>query len=76
MPFTTEEALQILAAAKSHRNAARWSVALAMGLRLGEALGARWADVDLEAGTWRVTQGLQHQAYRHGCGHEMCARSP
>jgi len=76
VPFTTEEALQILAAAKSHRNAARWSVALAMGLRQGEALGARWADVDLEAGTWRVTQGLQHQAYRHGCGDEPCGQKP
>ncbi|MDX6268719.1 MAG: integrase, partial [Frankiales bacterium] len=62
-------ARKVLEAAAGKRNAARWSVALAMGLRQGEALGARWdVDVDLDAGTWRVSQGLQRQAYRHGCG--------
>ena len=76
VPFTTEEARKILGAAKTHRNAARWSVALAMGLRQGEALGARWTDVDLEAGSWRVTQGIQRQAYRHGCGDEPCEQKP
>ena len=76
VPFSTDEARRILTAAKTHRNAARWSVALAMGLRQGEALGARWADVDLEAGTWRVTQGIQRQAYRHGCGDEPCGQKP
>ena len=76
VPFTIEEARRILAAAKTHRNAARWSVALAMGLRQGEALGARWVDLDLEAGTWRVTQGIQRQAYRHGCGGEPCGQKP
>ena len=76
VPFTTEEARKILAAASTHRNAARWSVAFAMGLRQGEVLGARWADLDLEAGTWRVSQGLQRQAYRHGCGDQPCGQKP
>ncbi len=68
VPFSAEEARKILKVASTQRNAARWSVALAMGIRQGEALGARWdADVDLNAGTWRVAQGLQRQAYRHGC---------
>lgn len=26
------------------------------GVRIGEALGAKWADIDLEAGTWDVTR--------------------
>jgi integrase len=30
-----------------------------VGLRQGEALGLRWQDVDLEAGTLRVEHGLQ-----------------
>ncbi len=47
-----------------------------MGLRQGEVLGARWADLDLEAGTWRVSQGLQRQAYRHGCGDQPCGQKP
>jgi integrase len=36
-----------------------FSVALAIGLRLGEALGLRWQDVDLEKGTLTVHQTLQ-----------------
>ena len=40
-PFTREEARRILDAAKGHRNAARWSVALVLGIRQGEALGLR-----------------------------------
>ena len=58
-PLTADEARRILAAAEGGRNAARWSVALAIGLRQGEALGLRWVDVDLEAGTLAVRQALQ-----------------
>jgi len=77
MPFTASEARQILKAASARRNAARWSVALAMGLRQGETLGARWdVDVNLDAGTWRVSRGLQRQAYRHGCGASPCGLKP
>ena len=76
VPFDEAEARKILAAAGSGRNAARWSVALAMGIRQGEALGARWTDVDLDAGTWRVAQGLQRQAYRHGCRAASCGNKP
>jgi integrase len=42
-PFTCEQAHRILDAAKGHRNAARWSVALVLGIRQGEALGLRWS---------------------------------
>jgi integrase len=35
------------------------AIALGCGLRLGEALGLQWADVDLEAGTLRVRHALQ-----------------
>jgi len=34
-------------------------VLIATGLRLGEALGLRWSDVDLQNGTLRVHQALQ-----------------
>lgn len=67
VPLTVDEALRVLAAATGQRNAARWSVALALGLRQGEALGARWSDVDLDTGTWHVRQQTQRLAYRHGC---------
>jgi len=53
-PLTPEDARRVLATAESARNAARWSVALALGLRQGEALGLRWDAVDLERGTLNV----------------------
>jgi len=49
----------LLKAAKKHRLGAVFSVALAVGLRLGEALGLRWTDLDLESGTLSVQQTLQ-----------------
>lgn len=42
-PLTREEARRILAAAATRRNGTRWSVALALGIRQGEALGLRWS---------------------------------
>lgn len=49
---------RIMEAARGQWNAARWNVALAMGLRQGEALGLRWEDVDLDAGELHVRQTL------------------
>lgn len=57
-PPTDVEIDKILAAAQGTWNAARWSVALALGLRQGEALGLRWEDVDLDNGVLRVRQTL------------------
>lgn len=57
-PLATDDARKVLAAAAGQRNEARWSVALALGLRQGEALALRWQDVDLDAGTIRVRQTL------------------
>src|SRR5262249_53759227 len=48
-----------LKVADSHRLGALFSVALACGLRLGEATGLRWEDVDLETGEMRIRQQLQ-----------------
>ncbi|MGI8576482.1 MAG: site-specific integrase [Nocardioidaceae bacterium] len=58
-PFTAAEARAVLAAAQGTRGAARWSVALALGLRQGEALGLAWSDVHLDAATLTVRQALQ-----------------
>ena len=48
----------MIAAAQTHRDSARWTVALAVGLRQSEALALRWADVDLEKGALSVRRGL------------------
>lgn len=58
VPLTQAEVDLILATAAGEWNAARWRVALALGLRQGEALGLRWEDVDLDAGVLHVRQTL------------------
>ena len=59
VPFSTTEARALLAAARGLRNEARWSVALALGLRQGEALALRWEDIDLDTGTLTVKRSMQ-----------------
>lgn len=71
--LTAEDAGRVLAATEGQRNAARWSVALALGLRQGEALGLRWAHVDLDAGELEIPKQLRRRIYEHGCG-GMCGR--
>jgi len=58
-PLTVGEARKLLNQVESDRIGALYSVALAVGLRKGEALGLRWEDVDLEAGTVRIVAALQ-----------------
>ena len=60
-PLTAAEAKRLLYAAEDLPNGARWSVALALGLRQGEALGLLWDAVDLDAGTLTVRRALQRQ---------------
>lgn len=55
-PLETEQWKAILDTARDTPNAARWTVALALGLRQGEAIALRWSDVDLDEGTLRVRQ--------------------
>lgn len=66
-PCSVVEVRRILDAAKQRRNSARWAVALALGLRQGEALGLMWRDVDLESGTLVVRRQRLRPKWRHGC---------
>jgi integrase len=63
-PLTADEARRLLSVAADERNGARWTVALALGLRQGEALGLTWSDVDLDAEVpiLTVRRALQRQA--------------
>ncbi|WP_406330807.1 tyrosine-type recombinase/integrase [[Kitasatospora] papulosa] len=74
-PYSVEEIQRLLAEAGKHRNAARWVIALALGLRQGEVLGMQWADVDFELGVIRVRRGRLRPRYEHGCGNR-CGRKP
>lgn len=58
-PLDVAQARRLLEVAGQHRLGALFSVALACGLRLGEATGIRWDDVDLETGEIEIRQQLQ-----------------
>ncbi|MFY1673617.1 tyrosine-type recombinase/integrase [Plantactinospora sp. WMMB334] len=73
-PFREEEAVTVLDATEWRRNAARWAVGLALGLRQGEVLGLRWPYVDLEAKELRVWWQLHRRSFEHGCAGEPCGR--
>src|SRR5918997_1494109 len=52
------EARAVLDAAAGVRNSARWTVALALGLRQSEAMALQWKDVDPLAGTLTVRRSI------------------
>jgi integrase len=58
-PLTPEQARAFLGAVKGDRLEGLFTVAVALGLRQGEALGLRWEDIDLDAGTLRVRHTIQ-----------------
>ncbi|WP_241668323.1 site-specific integrase [Pedococcus bigeumensis] len=66
-PLTRSECQAILQAARIGRNGARWSVALSLGLRQGEALGITWADIDFAKSTLQIRRAVQRRTWEHGC---------
>lgn len=66
-PLSIEEARRVLGAAQTTLHAARWSMALSLGLRQGEALGLLWDDVDLDDGVLRIRRSVQRRTWEHGC---------
>ncbi|SNS84094.1 tyrosine-type recombinase/integrase [Actinacidiphila glaucinigra] len=72
-PYTIEEVQRLLLQASKRRNSARWVIALALGLRQGEALGLHWEDIDLETGYLRTRKNRLRPKYAHGCGGD-CGR--
>ncbi|MFC9971830.1 tyrosine-type recombinase/integrase [Spirillospora sp. NPDC127200] len=74
-PYELDEIKRLLKIAQEQeRNGARWVLALALGLRQGEALGLKWEDVDLNTGMIRVRRGRLRPKYAHGCGDKPCGR--
>lgn len=66
-PLSIEESRRVLTAAQTTLHAARWSMALSLGLRQGEALGLLWDDVDLDDGVLRIRRSVQRHTWEHGC---------
>ena len=63
-PLDLEQAKTFLKAAGEHRLGPLFSVALACGLRLGEATGLLWDNIDLTTGVIEVRQQLQRVGKR------------
>ncbi len=59
VPLTVEQAQALLAACETHRLGALVASSLLLGLRVGEACGLAWADVDLEGGALKIRQQVQ-----------------
>ena len=69
-PPSIEECRLLLDHAREQRNGARWALALALGLRQGEALGLLWTMVDLDDldhASLRVSYELARVRWQHGC---------
>lgn len=66
-PYTVDEVQRLMEAASECRNSVRWALALALGLRQGEALGLRWGDVDLENQVLFIRRSRLRPKYAHGC---------
>jgi len=58
-PLSRNDARAILEAVAGDRLEGLFTIALALGLRQGEALGLRWPDVDLDGGLLTVQRSLQ-----------------
>lgn len=58
-PLQPDQARAVLDVARTHRLGALFTVAIALGLRQGEALGLQWGAVDFREGTLNVRVALQ-----------------
>ena len=58
VPLTLAQARQVLSALDGDPLAARWACALLQGLRQGECLGLRWANVDIEGRRIHIREEL------------------
>jgi integrase len=65
-PLASDEARKLLDAARGEKFEPLYILSLMCGLRMGEALGLKWSDIDLEAGTLRVNRQLHRM--REGGG--------
>ena len=75
-PLTTVEARRILNATRDEPNGTAFVLALSLGLRRGEVLALRWRDVDLSAGTLRISGSLARRKWRHGCRDATTCAAP
>jgi integrase len=67
-PWSRDQLRAFLEAARGSRFYLAYALGLATGLRIGEVLALRWADVDLAAGVLRVEQSYSRVGNRFAMG--------
>ncbi|WP_422758261.1 tyrosine-type recombinase/integrase [Paenarthrobacter sp. C1] len=65
--LSPDDARKLRVAAENTPGGARWLIALALGLRQGEALGLAWDKIDIEGGQILVHRELYSLPWEHGC---------
>ena len=79
-PYTVDELQRLFVAAQQEPNGARWVLALALGLRQGEALGLEWGDVDWSRSVLTIKRSRTRPRYEHRCqphcGHKYAGHCP
>lgn len=67
-PYEVEEIQRLITTALGRRNGVRYVIALALGLRQGEALGLKWDQLDKKnRALRRLKIQLQRRTWEHGC---------
>ncbi|MCA1194888.1 tyrosine-type recombinase/integrase [Saccharopolyspora sp. 6V] len=66
-PLEPDEVQQVLKAALERRNGVRYVVALALGIRQGEALGLKWPRLDRRKKALKIREAIQRRTWEHGC---------
>ena len=64
--YTDEQLARLFQATEGDRFHALWLILGTLGLRLGEALGLMWADIDMSRGTVAVRRALQRDRKNRG----------
>jgi integrase len=72
--WSPEQTRAFLATVAADRLFAAWLLAVTTGMRRGELLGLRWADVDLDVGVVRVAQARVRAGNRVEAGEPKTAR--
>lgn len=60
--LAADEVRRLFESSRDHRLHALWVLLATSGMRIGEALGLMWSDVDLDVGRVQVRRALQRQA--------------
>lgn len=74
-PLSAEEVRKLLGTARGDRLEALWVLAVHTGMRQGELLALKWADVDLEAGKVSVRRTLTRESGHYTLGEPKTKRS-